>query len=70
MKGEGFAYFAWIRETHPGALGHFQRGIDRWGQLSPRNWWWCRGCYDWHWSPLTMEQWRSVNTSGALPDGK
>lgn len=49
---EGFAYFCWMRYAHPGALGLFHRGIQEWERITPRDWWWCSGCYDWHWSPV------------------
>jgi hypothetical protein len=64
MISEGYAYFCWARTQPKAEPGRCQWLLDVWAQITPRNWWWCRGCYDWHWSPLTLEQWRSANTSG------
>ena len=49
---EGFAYFRWMASAHPGARGLFYRGIQEWEAIAVRDWWWCSGCYDWHWSPV------------------
>lgn len=50
--GEGFAYFCWARTLAPGLRGFSHPFVDRWAKIAPRDWWWCSGCYDWHWSPV------------------
>lgn len=50
--GEGFAYACWLRDIKPDSTRLDLKAVEAWSRIAVRDWWWCSGCYDWHWSPV------------------